>query len=88
MRRKGFEPPTYWFVASYSIQLSYRRISLSGFVPQASIIIAQAVGFVKHFFQNLAKNLIKGWGFSFFRRKMRQSDTKSVQKALYNSFAL
>ncbi len=26
MRRKGFEPPTYWFVASYSIQLSYRRI--------------------------------------------------------------
>ena len=27
MRRKGFEPPTYWFVASYSIQLSYRRIS-------------------------------------------------------------
>ncbi len=43
MRRKGFEPPTYWFVASYSIQLSYRRISLSGVVPQASIIIAQAV---------------------------------------------
>ncbi len=29
MRRKGFEPPTYWFVASYSIQLSYRRICLS-----------------------------------------------------------
>ena len=26
MRRKGFEPPTYWFVASHSIQLSYRRI--------------------------------------------------------------
>ncbi len=26
MRRKGFEPPTYWFVASYSIQLSYRRM--------------------------------------------------------------
>lgn len=23
---KGFEPPTYWFVASYSIQLSYRHI--------------------------------------------------------------
>ncbi len=22
VRRKGFEPPTYWFVASYSIQLS------------------------------------------------------------------
>ena len=26
-RRKGLEPPTYWFVASHSIQLSYRRIS-------------------------------------------------------------
>ena len=27
VRRKGLEPPTYWFVASHSIQLSYRRIS-------------------------------------------------------------
>ena len=26
VRRKGLEPPTYWFVASHSIQLSYRRI--------------------------------------------------------------
>ena len=26
-RRKGFEPPTFWFVAKHSIQLSYRRIS-------------------------------------------------------------
>ena len=25
-RRKGFEPPTFWFVAKHSIQLSYRRI--------------------------------------------------------------
>ena len=25
-RWKGLEPPTYWFVASYSIQLSYQRI--------------------------------------------------------------
>ena len=25
-RREGLEPPTYWFVASHSIQLSYRRI--------------------------------------------------------------
>lgn len=23
---EGFEPPTYWFVASHSIQLSYRRV--------------------------------------------------------------
>ena len=29
VRLKGFEPPTYWFVASQSIQLSYSRLSLS-----------------------------------------------------------
>ena len=28
VRLKGFEPPTYWFVASHSIQLSYSRLSL------------------------------------------------------------
>ena len=28
VRRKGFEPPTFWFVAKHSIQLSYRRINL------------------------------------------------------------
>ena len=28
VRRKGFEPPTFWFVAKHSIQLSYRRIYL------------------------------------------------------------
>lgn len=26
VRQKGLEPPTYWFVASHSIQLSYRRV--------------------------------------------------------------
>ena len=26
VRQKGLEPPTYWFVASYSIQLSYCRM--------------------------------------------------------------
>ncbi len=25
-RLEGFEPPTFWFVAKHSIQLSYRRI--------------------------------------------------------------
>ncbi len=25
---EGFEPPTYWFVASHSIQLSYKHMSL------------------------------------------------------------
>ena len=28
VRWKGLEPPTYWFVASHSIQLSYWRIQL------------------------------------------------------------
>ena len=26
VRLGGFEPPTLWFVAKYSIQLSYKRI--------------------------------------------------------------
>ena len=26
VRLEGFEPPTLWFVARYSIQLSYKRI--------------------------------------------------------------
>lgn len=26
LRAEGFEPPTFWFVAKHSIQLSYSRI--------------------------------------------------------------
>ena len=33
---EGFEPPTYWFVASYSIQLSYRHIfSMKEYIPNS-----------------------------------------------------
>ena len=47
---KGLEPPTYWFVASHSIQLSYRHIF------STSIIIAQVNRFVKPFFKKNFKN--------------------------------
>ncbi len=30
-RVEGFEPPTAWFVARYSIQLSYTRVNLYTF---------------------------------------------------------
>ncbi len=29
VRQKGFEPPTFWFVAKHSIQLSYWRKSFT-----------------------------------------------------------
>ncbi len=29
-RVEGFEPPTAWFVARYSIQLSYTRVEIDG----------------------------------------------------------
>ncbi len=39
VRLKGFEPPTYWFVASHSIQLSYSRISQGRSVLDSLIIL-------------------------------------------------
>ena len=39
VRLKGFEPPTFWFVAKHSIQLSYSRIPSFGVVPADSSII-------------------------------------------------
>ena len=40
-RWKGLEPPTYWFVASYSIQLSYQRrlLTYHTTVPRKSQLI-------------------------------------------------
>ena len=32
VRQKGLEPPTYWFVASHSIQLSYQRVYVLHFL--------------------------------------------------------
>ena len=48
VRRKGLEPPTYWFVASHSIQLSYRRIQR---FHQRSSIIAHTLSKCKPFFE-------------------------------------
>ncbi len=42
---EGFEPPTYWFVASHSIQLSYKHTSFNDL-----IIIAYPTMKVKQFF--------------------------------------
>ena len=49
VRLKGFEPPTLWFVAKYSIQLSYRRILLLLIFPTTVIIITLFEEFVKGF---------------------------------------
>ena len=38
-RQEGLEPPTYWFVASHSIQLSYCRLS-----TDSLIILSHAEG--------------------------------------------
>ena len=47
---KGLEPPTYWFVASHSIQLSYRHI------VSTNDIIPQIILFVKGFFKKSSGN--------------------------------
>ena len=50
VRQKGLEPPTYWFVASHSIQLSYCRMLFCA-LADSYIIIAQPSGNCKSFFQ-------------------------------------
>ena len=69
VRQKGFEPPTFWFVAKHSIQLSYWRIPFLFFASSLTAwLVYQVFGvlstkiwsfFKKHFY-----SLFQG----FFRR--------------------
>ena len=54
VRWKGLEPPTYWFVASHSIQLSYQRICKC--FSLAQITITHCTIKCKHFFANMLNN--------------------------------
>ena len=52
-RWKGLEPPTFWFVAKHSIQLSYQRILNNGGYPSSTQdILSQFFQKIKPFIQN------------------------------------
>ena len=51
VRQEGLEPPTFWFVAKHSIQLSYSRNSCLRGSPDDLLSIAQVKEFGKCFFQ-------------------------------------
>ncbi len=53
-RLKGLEPLTYWFVASHSIQLSYKRIVFKDF-KHIIIFFLQNQEFFKKSFRRGAK---------------------------------
>ncbi len=60
VRLKGFEPPTFWFVAKHSIQLSYSRISRLSRQPSytsTSLCKMQGIfAFVYVFFSNCVRH--------------------------------
>ena len=51
VRRKGLEPLTYWFVASHSIQLSYRRITLSQTLEYSNTLFRKKQVFFEKIFR-------------------------------------
>ena len=47
-RPEGFEPPTPWFVARYSIQLSYGRVTEARILRASSFIVNIRLHFIAH----------------------------------------
>ena len=60
VRRKGLEPPTYWFVASHSIQLSYSRIPKRDISPNSLVIIAPFLLNCKSFLLTMGAGIAVG----------------------------
>ena len=59
VRLKGFEPPTFWFVAKHSIQLSYSRMSTGeSSLADSLIILTQVETECKRKFQISSKNFL------------------------------
>ena len=89
VRPKGLEPPTYWFVASHSIQLSYWRINIIanniipyfGTVVKGYFFILTEINFSKQFVINyeLLKYKSLGQAFSKACGVQRQSLGRSSQ---------
>ena len=55
-RMEGFEPPTTWFVARYSIQLSYMRVSL---LKSVNAVFLRANALFDHYVCTAERNVIK-----------------------------